>query len=186
MATKQEVTREAAEGALSLKEISLDIHVEKNIGNIVQVRLEKENIIVNYPWFCKHIKVQTPSGDCFEFPCYCWLEDENEVMIQEGTARLPQDDTESFQEHRKDQLECRQKIFRWTEWSPGFPRSIDAKVDDLPKEVQFYGEKKLRVETGFNESVSLGTVSWSKYLLICYRISLCFAEGIQHSAISCK
>ncbi|RXN30288.1 arachidonate 5-lipoxygenase-like protein [Labeo rohita] len=123
------------------EEISLDIHVEKNIGNIVQVRLEKENIIVNYPWFCKHIKVQTPSGDCFEFPCYCWLEDENEVMIQEGTARLPQDDTESFQEHRKDQLECRQKIFRWTEWSPGFPRSIDAKVDDLPKEVQFYGEK---------------------------------------------
>ncbi len=30
-------------------------------------------------------------------------------------ARLPQDDTESFQEQRKDGLESRQKIFRFDE-----------------------------------------------------------------------
>lgn len=69
---------------LSLKEFSLDIHVEKNIGNIVQVKLEKDHH--NHPWFCEHIKVQTPSGDCFEFPCYWWLVNENEVMIREGTG----------------------------------------------------------------------------------------------------
>ncbi|XP_043093214.1 polyunsaturated fatty acid 5-lipoxygenase-like [Puntigrus tetrazona] len=62
-------------------------------------------------------------------------------MIREGTARLPQNDTEPFQEQRKDELESRQKIFRWNEWRPGFPMSIDANVDDLPKEVQFDGEK---------------------------------------------
>ncbi|XP_058629907.1 polyunsaturated fatty acid 5-lipoxygenase-like isoform X5 [Onychostoma macrolepis] len=94
------------------KEFSLDIQVKKKIGNIVQVKLKKEKHLVNYPWFCKHIKVQSPSGDCFEFPCYCWLVDENELMIREGTARLPQDDTKSFQEQRKDELESRQKIFR--------------------------------------------------------------------------
>ncbi|XP_042610319.1 polyunsaturated fatty acid 5-lipoxygenase-like [Cyprinus carpio] len=93
-------------------EFSLDIHVEKNIGNIVQVKLEKDHH--NHPWFCEHIKVQT-SGDCFEFPCYWWLVNENEVMIREGTARLPQDDTKSFQEQRKDELESRQKIFRFDE-----------------------------------------------------------------------
>ncbi|XP_059367572.1 polyunsaturated fatty acid 5-lipoxygenase-like [Carassius carassius] len=122
-------------------EFSLDIHVEKNIGNIVQVKLEKHKH--NHPWFCEHIKVQTPSGDCFEFPCYWWLVDENEVMIREGTARLPQDDTKSFQEQRKDELESRRKIFRWKEWSPGFPMSIDADLNDLPKEVQFDLEKEI-------------------------------------------
>ncbi len=61
--------------------------MKKNIGNIVQLKLEKEkDIVVNSPWFCKHITVQTPSGDCIEFPCYCWLVDENEVMIREGTG----------------------------------------------------------------------------------------------------
>ncbi|KAF4114001.1 hypothetical protein G5714_004224 [Onychostoma macrolepis] len=124
-------------------EISLDIHVEKNIGDIVQVKLEKQKHLVNSPWFCKHITVQTPSADYFEFPCYCWLVDENEVMIREGAARLPQDDTKYFQEQRKDGLESRQKIIRWNEWSPGFPGSIDAKVKELPKEVQFDGEKDL-------------------------------------------
>ncbi|KAK2892392.1 hypothetical protein Q8A67_012380 [Cirrhinus molitorella] len=108
-------------------EISLDVNVEKNIGNIVQVKLEKESIIGNHPWFCKRIKVQTPSGDCFDFPVIA--------------ARLPQDDTKSFQEKRKDELESKQKILRWNEWRPGFPMSIDAKVKDLPKEVQFDGEK---------------------------------------------
>ncbi|KAF4114144.1 polyunsaturated fatty acid 5-lipoxygenase-like [Onychostoma macrolepis] len=123
-------------------EISLDIHVEKNIGDIVQVKLEKQKHRIYSPWFCKHITVQTPSGDCFEFPCYCWLVDENEVMIREGTARLPQDDTKSFQEQRKDGLESRQKIFRWNQWRPGFPKSIDATVKELPKEVQFDEEKE--------------------------------------------
>ncbi|XP_026093479.1 arachidonate 5-lipoxygenase-like [Carassius auratus] len=132
----------------SLKtEFSLDVHVEKNIGNIVQVKLEKDQH--NHPWFCEHIKVQTPSGDCFEFPCYWWLVDENEVMIREGTARLPQDDTESFQEQRKDELESRRKIFRWREWSPGFPMSIDADLNDLPKEVQFDRKKNFDWEWNF-------------------------------------
>ncbi|XP_073695395.1 polyunsaturated fatty acid 5-lipoxygenase-like [Garra rufa] len=114
--------------------------MEKNMGRIVWVKLEKDH--GNHPWFCKRIKVQTPHEDCVEFPCYCWLDDEKEVMIREGTAQLPQADSDYFQEHRKQELEFRQKKFRWTEWGTGFPRSIDAKVDDLPKEVQFDAEKQ--------------------------------------------
>ncbi|RXN30293.1 arachidonate 5-lipoxygenase-like protein [Labeo rohita] len=120
-------------------EFCLDIHVEKNIGNIVWVKLEKDQ--GNHPWFCKHIKVQTPSGDCIEFPCYCWLVNAIEVMIREGTARLSQDDKD-FQVHRKDELEFGQKKFRWIEWSPDFPMCIDAKVHELPKEAQFDEEKQ--------------------------------------------
>ncbi|XP_073693986.1 polyunsaturated fatty acid 5-lipoxygenase-like [Garra rufa] len=125
------------------KEISVEVNVKKSLADIVKVKLQKETHIVNRPWFCKHIKVQTPAGDCFEFPCYCWLVDDVEVTIREGTARLPQDDTKK---HRKKELESRQLNFRWREWSPGFPMCIDGKMDELPKEVQF-DEKK---ESDFN------------------------------------
>lgn len=33
-------------------------------------------------------------------------------------------------------------MFRWTEWNPGFPLSIDAKCHkDLPRDIQFDSEK---------------------------------------------
>ncbi|RXN33027.1 arachidonate 5-lipoxygenase-like protein [Labeo rohita] len=58
-----------------------------------------------------------------------------------SAARLSQDDKD-FQVQRKVELEFRQKKFRWIEWSPGFPRSIDAKEHELPKEAQFDEEKQ--------------------------------------------
>uniref|UniRef100_A0A8C1J3G2 Lipoxygenase domain-containing protein n=1 Tax=Cyprinus carpio TaxID=7962 RepID=A0A8C1J3G2_CYPCA len=118
--------------------------------DIVQVKLEKKKHLINFPWFCKHIKVKTPSGECFEFPCYCWLVDDKEVIIREGTARLPQDDTNK---QRKNELESRQKIFRWKEWSPGFPESIDAKMGELPKDVQFDEEKDSDFKRNFLKAI---------------------------------
>ncbi|KAL1276665.1 hypothetical protein QQF64_036288 [Cirrhinus molitorella] len=125
------------------REISFDVHVEKNIGNIVQVKLQKKNIIGNHPWFCKHIKVQTPLETALSSPV--------------TAARLPQNDTKYFQEQRKDELESRQKIFRWNKHSPGFPMSIDAKVDELPKEVQFDEAKESEFErNSLKVTVELG------------------------------
>ncbi|XP_067303818.1 polyunsaturated fatty acid 5-lipoxygenase-like [Pseudorasbora parva] len=112
----------------------------KDIGDIVEVKLEKEYPL-NSLWFCKNITVKTPSGKCFEFPCHRWIEDENEVIIREGTARLPQDDTGLLKKQRRNELESRRKIFRWKEWRPGFPKGIDAKMNELPSEVQFDAEK---------------------------------------------
>uniref|UniRef100_A0A8C1YKF6 Arachidonate 5-lipoxygenase n=1 Tax=Cyprinus carpio TaxID=7962 RepID=A0A8C1YKF6_CYPCA len=131
-------------------EISFEILVKKDLGDIVQVKLEKKKHLINFPWFCKHIKVKTPSGECFEFPCYCWLVDDKEVIIREGTARLPQDDTNK---QRKNELESRQKIFRWNEWSPGFPESIDAKMGELPKDVQFDEEKDSDFKRNFLKAI---------------------------------
>ncbi|KAF4114142.1 hypothetical protein G5714_004365 [Onychostoma macrolepis] len=131
-------------------EISFDIQVKKDLGNIVQVKLEKQKHLINSPWFCKHITVQTPSGDCCEFPCYRWLVDENEVMIREGTARLPQDDTKK---QRKIELESRQKIVRWKECSLGFPMRIDGKMNELPKEVQFDIEKESAFKRNFGKVI---------------------------------
>ncbi|KAK7175687.1 hypothetical protein R3I93_000067 [Phoxinus phoxinus] len=120
-------------------EISLDICVKKDFGDIVLVKLEKEKHLVNCNWFCKHITVKSPSEKRFEFPCHCWLEDEKPVFIREGTARLPQDDSGFLKKKRQEELESRQGKFRWTEWRQGFPKSIEG---EIPIEVQFDQEKK--------------------------------------------
>ncbi|XP_067283800.1 polyunsaturated fatty acid 5-lipoxygenase-like [Pseudorasbora parva] len=118
------------------KEVSFDVCVEKVLGDIVQVKLEMDNS----QWFCRHIRVKSPSGKCFEFPCYRWL-DQTQVIIREGRARLPQDDTDLLKKQRREELESRQEIFRWKQWHRGFPQSIDATLADLPLDVRFDEEK---------------------------------------------
>nr|XP_055053976.1 polyunsaturated fatty acid 5-lipoxygenase-like [Misgurnus anguillicaudatus] len=103
----------------------------KGLGDIVQMKFEG-----NSKWYCSHIEIKDPIGKRFDFPFYGWI-DENGVIIREGSARLPQDDTKLFKKERQEELKSRRKIFRWNEWHPGFPQSIDANVTDLPLDVQF-------------------------------------------------
>nr|XP_023503622.1 arachidonate 5-lipoxygenase isoform X3 [Equus caballus] len=58
-------------------------------------------------------------------------------------AKLARDDQiHILKQHRRKELETRQKQYRWTEWNPGFPLSIDAKCHkDLPRDIQFDSEK---------------------------------------------
>lgn len=83
-------------------------------------------------------------------------------------ARLPQDDKTSLvKQHRQKELDSRRKtyrqvstsisacyrrlrlltdncaaLYRWKEWQPGFPMSIDAnRHKDLPRDIQFDSEK---------------------------------------------
>ncbi|KFW89805.1 Arachidonate 5-lipoxygenase, partial [Phalacrocorax carbo] len=58
-------------------------------------------------------------------------------------AKLPRDDkTQILKQHRRKELETRQKMYRWKEWHPGFPLSIDAHShSDLPRDIQFDNEK---------------------------------------------
>ncbi|XP_048042331.1 polyunsaturated fatty acid 5-lipoxygenase-like [Megalobrama amblycephala] len=136
------------------REISFDVSAKKDLGDIVQVKLEKEKHFVNFQWFCKHIKVKTPSEKFFEFPCHRWLVGKNEVIIiREGSAQLPQDDTELLKKQRQEELKSRRKTFRWNEWRPGFPMSIDAKMDELPSEVKFDKEKSLDFELNFMKAI---------------------------------
>ncbi|XP_056097933.1 polyunsaturated fatty acid 5-lipoxygenase-like [Rhinichthys klamathensis goyatoka] len=129
----------------------IDVSVKETLGDIVLVKLEKKNFVFNDQWYCRCISVASPSGDRFDFPCYRWIASENEVVLRHGTARLPQDDkTSLLKEHRRTELESRQQLFRWKEWQPGFPMSIDANSsNELPIDVQFEAEKAV----DFNESL---------------------------------
>ncbi|XP_051955041.1 polyunsaturated fatty acid 5-lipoxygenase-like [Xyrauchen texanus] len=117
------------------------INVKENLGDIVLVKLEKERFGINDQWYCRYVIVTTPSGNCLEFPCYHWLVDATGVVLREGTAQLPQDDkNEVTKVQRRAELECRQNIFRWSQWRPGYPMSIDDN-HNLPQDLKFETDK---------------------------------------------
>ncbi|KAM9809803.1 polyunsaturated fatty acid 5-lipoxygenase-like isoform X2 [Syngnathus typhle] len=131
------------------------VEVQKNLGEIVLIKLEKQKYLVQDDWYCRYVSVETPSGDIVVFPCYRWLVDDKEVVLRDGRARLPQDDKTSLvKQHRKTELEMRQKNYRWKEWQPGFPMSIDAnRHHDLPRDIQFDSEKGVDFKLNFNKAI---------------------------------
>ncbi|XP_066456712.1 polyunsaturated fatty acid 5-lipoxygenase [Eleutherodactylus coqui] len=122
---------------------SYDITISEDIGDIQLIKIEKYKYWYKDDWYCRHITVKTPIGDYLEFPCYRWINNDKEIILREGTAKLAtQDVTQIHKQHRRKELEDRQKLYRWKEWHPGFPLSIDAHChSDLPHDIQFDSEK---------------------------------------------
>ncbi|XP_036120611.1 polyunsaturated fatty acid 5-lipoxygenase isoform X3 [Molossus molossus] len=90
-----------------------------------------------------------------EFPCYRWISGEGELVLRDGRARLSRDDQICvLKQHRRKELETRQKQYRWTEWNPGFPLSIDAKCHkDLPRDIQFDSEKGVDFVLNYSKAI---------------------------------
>uniref|UniRef100_A0A673IV92 Arachidonate 5-lipoxygenase-like n=1 Tax=Sinocyclocheilus rhinocerous TaxID=307959 RepID=A0A673IV92_9TELE len=110
------------------------------LGDLVLVKLEKEKILFNDHWYCRCISVTTPSGDCVEFPCYRWIDFEKEVVLRDDKG----ESDDNMKEYRRMELESRQLLFRWKEWRPGFPMSIDANSStELPLDIQFEAAKSV-------------------------------------------
>ncbi|XP_036912606.1 polyunsaturated fatty acid 5-lipoxygenase isoform X1 [Sturnira hondurensis] len=122
---------------------SYDVTVDEELGDIQLVKIEKRKYWLHDDWYLKYITLKTPYGDYIEFPCYRWITGEGEIVLRDGRAKLPHDDQiHILKQHRRKELETRQKQYRWMEWNPGFPLSIDAKSHkDLPRDIQFDSEK---------------------------------------------
>ncbi|KAK7139910.1 hypothetical protein R3I94_012511 [Phoxinus phoxinus] len=134
---------------------SYDISVGEDLGEIELLKIEKKKYWVYDDWYCKYVTVKTPYGDYVEFPCFRWLVDDKEVVLRDGRARLPQHDkTGLAKQHRHKELEQRQKTYRWKEWHPGFPMSIDAKAHrDLPRDIQFDSEKGVDFVLNYSKAI---------------------------------
>ncbi|KAL4631399.1 arachidonate 15-lipoxygenase [Arapaima gigas] len=120
------------------------VHSAAPIGQLLLVRLEKERYWVEDNWFCRYVAVTAPDGDTLTFPCYRWLVGNVAVELREGTAKkLSEDTLPLLLQHRKAELQERQKIYRWQAWAPGIPKCIDAKSEaDLPQDMRFDNEKR--------------------------------------------
>uniref|UniRef100_A0A7N6A4C6 Arachidonate 5-lipoxygenase a n=1 Tax=Anabas testudineus TaxID=64144 RepID=A0A7N6A4C6_ANATE len=134
---------------------SYDLKVDEDLGDIVLVKIEKKKYWVLDDWYCRYITVKTPSGDYVEFPCFRWLVDDKEVVLRDGRAHLPQDDkTSLLKQHRQKELDSRRKTYRWREWQPGFPMSIDAnRHKDLPRDIQFDSEKGVDFVLNYTKAI---------------------------------
>ncbi|XP_068423942.1 polyunsaturated fatty acid 5-lipoxygenase-like isoform X3 [Clinocottus analis] len=134
---------------------SYDVRVGENLGEILLVKIEKKKYWMQDDWYCSYITVKTPSGDYLEFPCFRWLVDDKEVVLRDGRAHLPQDDKTSLvKQHRQKELDSRRKTYRWKEWQPGFPMSIDAdRHKDLPRDVQFDSEKGVDFVLNYSKAI---------------------------------
>ncbi|XP_071382692.1 polyunsaturated fatty acid 5-lipoxygenase isoform X3 [Centroberyx affinis] len=134
---------------------SYDVTVGEHLGEIVLVKIEKKKYWVQDDWYCRYITVKTPTGDYVEFPCFRWLVDNKEVVLRDGRARLPQDDkTRLVKQHRQKELETRRKTYRWKEWQPGIPMSIDAsRHKDLPRDIQFDSEKGVDFVLNYSKAI---------------------------------
>eukprot|EP00066_Takifugu_rubripes_P002283 XP_003964111.1 PREDICTED: arachidonate 5-lipoxygenase-like [Takifugu rubripes] len=132
------------------------IDIKEDLGEIIMVKLQKKmKLFVNDKWYCRSITVKTPSGQSVEFPCFRWLVDDKEVVLRDGRAILPQDDKSApLMEHRDKELELRRKAYRWSQWQPGFPMSIDAvRYKDLPRDIQFDTEKQVDFVWNFSQAI---------------------------------
>ncbi|KAI5606783.1 arachidonate 5-lipoxygenase, partial [Silurus asotus] len=156
---------------------SYEIKVAEDLGDIELVKIEKRKYWMHDDWYCKYITVKTPSGEYLEFPCFRWIVDDKEVILRDGKAHLPQHDkTRIARQHRRKELENRQKAFRfnqkflfkdviyniqkneviflWKEWHPGFPMSIDAKAHkELPRDIQFDSEKGVDFALNYSKAI---------------------------------
>ncbi|XP_049646630.1 polyunsaturated fatty acid 5-lipoxygenase isoform X3 [Suncus etruscus] len=122
---------------------SYDVTVDEELGTIQLIKIEKRRYWLHDDWYLKYITLKTPYGDYIEFPCYRWITGQGEIILRDGQAKLAHDDQiHILKQHRRKELETRQKQYRWMEWNPGFPLSIDAKCHkDLPRDIQFDSEK---------------------------------------------
>ncbi|XP_054886024.1 polyunsaturated fatty acid 5-lipoxygenase [Poeciliopsis prolifica] len=134
---------------------SYDVKVDENLGDVVLVKIEKKKYWMQDDWFCRYVTIKTPCGDYVEFPCFRWLVDDKEVVLRDGRAFLPQDDKTSIvKQHRQKELDQRRKTFRWKEWQPGFPLSIDAnRHRDLPRDIQFDSEKGVDFILNYSKAI---------------------------------
>uniref|UniRef100_A0A8C5BC38 Arachidonate 5-lipoxygenase a n=1 Tax=Gadus morhua TaxID=8049 RepID=A0A8C5BC38_GADMO len=134
---------------------SYDVTVGEDLGEIVLVKIEKNKYWVQDDWYCRYITVKTPGGEYLEFPCFHWLVDEKEVVLRDGRARLCQNEkTMIAKKHRQQELDMRRRTYKWQEWQPGFPMSIDAdKHKDLPRDIQFDSEKGVDFVLNYSKAI---------------------------------
>ncbi|XP_061092260.1 polyunsaturated fatty acid 5-lipoxygenase-like [Conger conger] len=116
-----------------------------SLGQLLLVRLEKQNYWVEDNFFCRYVTVKPPGGSsALTFPCYRWLIGDMIIELREGTAKKLSDDSlPLLLAHRETELQERQKIYRWKQFALDMPRCLDVESEkELPQDVRFDNEKR--------------------------------------------
>ncbi|XP_037402139.1 hydroperoxide isomerase ALOXE3-like [Pygocentrus nattereri] len=143
------------------------VSCEQSVGTLLLVELEaKQSWFKDFfqDWFCNKIVVTTPEGETISFPCYKWLNSKKPVVsLRNDKATLKKEETNgTLLNQREQELEVRQKDFRWKKYHDGVPYIIDAQEpSDLPEDVRFSFTKD--IEMKFNAVSVLGELQLEKW-----------------------
>ncbi|XP_051717027.1 hydroperoxide isomerase ALOXE3-like [Ctenopharyngodon idella] len=122
-------------------ERAFKIQCKAPLGELIDVKLSSKPFmgLLHNQWFCDKILVNTPEGDKILFPCYCWLDCNEKLVLRPAKASLAFQDTNLIaQRQRARQREEQQKLYRWRVYAEGMPQVIDCDTAlALPAEVRF-------------------------------------------------
>ncbi|CAM4642204.1 unnamed protein product [Lepidochelys kempii] len=128
-----------------------EVPSERALGPILLIRLHKEpySVFPESTWYCNAVRVTSPEGDTYRFPCYRWIQGYCTVELVESTAQIPSGDSHYLlQKYRREELTLQQERYRWKEYIPGTPWCADidsamtAEVNlqySFPKASAFFG-----------------------------------------------
>ncbi|XDV21730.1 hypothetical protein PO909_026756 [Leuciscus waleckii] len=140
-AESEEQNLNRIQGFLQGSEREFKINCKASLGELIAVKLYSKPFmgLLYNQWFCDKILINTPEGDKILFPCYCWLDCNERLVLRPAKASLVFQDTNPIaQRQRMRQLEEQQKLFRWRVYAEGTPQVIDYDTPlALPAEVRF-------------------------------------------------
>ncbi|XP_039527425.1 hydroperoxide isomerase ALOXE3-like [Pimephales promelas] len=135
------------EGFWQGSEREFKMHCKVSLGELIAVKLFSKPFmgLLHNRWFCDKISINTPEGDKILFPCYCWLDCNEKLVLRPAKASFVFQDTNPIaQRQRMRQLEEQQNLFRWRVYAEGTPQVIDCDTAlTLPPEVQFSFTKEI-------------------------------------------
>ncbi|XP_062993290.1 hydroperoxide isomerase ALOXE3-like [Elgaria multicarinata webbii] len=106
----------------------------QDLGPILLLRVYKErySIFPQTKWNCSFVEVVTPQGKTYRFPCYQWLLGYQTLELREGAAKTICMDADNHMllQHRKNELQANQDVYRYKEYQPGWPQCLDVDTAD--------------------------------------------------------
>uniref|UniRef100_A0A8D2LWV8 Arachidonate lipoxygenase 3 n=1 Tax=Varanus komodoensis TaxID=61221 RepID=A0A8D2LWV8_VARKO len=123
-----------------------EVPCEHDLGPVLLIRLHKDpySFFPESSWFCDAVRVTSPQGEVFRFPCYTWVEGYCTVSFREGTGELSlptrlgvpneRDTWRQVGEGWRMGLLTPISLPRWKEYLPGVPWCADI---DTPESIEY-------------------------------------------------
>ncbi|XP_027802575.2 polyunsaturated fatty acid lipoxygenase ALOX15B isoform X3 [Marmota flaviventris] len=129
-------------------EEDFEVTLPHDVGPVLLLHVHKAPLALPRPlgplapddaWFCRWFQLEPPGGIPLRFPCYQWLEGAGDLLLREGAAKVSWADHHSIlRRQRQEELQSRQRMYRWKTYSPGWPHCLDqATAKDLDLNVKY-------------------------------------------------